>query len=249
MAKYKNSPKGKLAKHNWLRVNENATYVEDYDTTDPLVFVKDADGYKYVNDGWDNTYADEAVANGFLKKIRFRDSEGYYITHKDGNIDNCAKDNLEWEELMPGVTPKTGHVYFEDCIVGKDGTLIIRDGKIEEMAQIRERWFEDDLNATWIFENPRGVTYEIHGGCDIHNIDEYMAKAGYVKGDKSKLHSPVILHKDHDVSNFHSDNLEWVESDDPRYIEYDRKRKQRQKDLIKSHNQDLGYPIPSYWPQ
>jgi hypothetical protein len=76
-----------------------------------------------------------------------------------------------------------------------------------------------------------------------------MAEAGYVAGDKTILKDPVVLHRDMNVGNYNYDNLMWVETEDPRYIEYDALRKQRQKDLIKKYNTDLGYQIPSDWPQ
>ena len=51
-------------------------------------------------------------------------------------------------------------------------------------------------------------------------MDDLMAAAGYVNGEKFSLKSPVILHKDYNPMNFSSDNLEWVKAADPRYIEY-----------------------------
>jgi hypothetical protein len=34
------------------------------------------------------------------------------------------------------------------------------------------------------------------------------------------LHSPHILHKDHDPMNYNRDNLEWVEKDSKEYQDY-----------------------------
>lgn len=249
MARFKNSANGKLAKYNWTRVNETGSYAEDYDDETPLEIKQDSDGYKYVDDGWDNTYIDEAVLMGFGKKLKFSESEGYIVRHIDGDLNNTSKDNLEWKIIIPNEATKTGHVFFYGETIGKDGSIVIKAGKEIEKGQFLERWFDDDVNASWFFENPIMVTYEVGGGCQWHEPDEYMARAGYVNGDKSSLKNPVVLHRDHDVSNYHSDNLEWVESDDPRYIVYDKKRKDRQKELIKQHNQDLGYSIPKDWPQ
>ena len=47
-----------------------------------------------------------------------------------------------------------------------------------------------------------------------------MAKAGYVDGNKLQFKNPVILHKDGDYKNCASDNLEWCDSSDQRYIDY-----------------------------
>ncbi len=54
-----------------------------------------------------------------------------------------------------------------------------------------------------------------------------MAEAGYVQGDDANLVHPVILHIDGDYKNNNSNNLEWVEEYDSRYINYLRKRKRQ----------------------
>lgn len=55
-------------------------------------------------------------------------------------------------------------------------------------------------------------------------IDDLMDAAGYVQGDDAVLEKPVILHRNMNYRNFASDNLEWVEETDPRYLEYLKKR-------------------------
>ena len=50
-----------------------------------------------------------------------------------------------------------------------------------------------------------------------------MAITGYVSGERYILGNPRVLHKDYDPMNFDSNNLEWVEAIDPRYIEYQKK--------------------------
>ena len=69
-------------------------------------------------------------------------------------------------------------------------------------------------------------------------VDDLMAAAGYVNGEKFSLKSPVILHKDNNPTNFNSDNLKWVESTDPRYIEYQKKVKEwkHQRNLELNHD-------------
>ena len=240
-----NDSSGKLLKYKRYRVKPDGSYIED--DGDALTFQTDPDGYIYADDGWDHVYIDEliALAHRFKRKLDFQGSEGYYISHKDGNLENYESSNLEWKQVSETEQTKAGHVYFYNHYVGKDGSIFVYCGKDIEKGQIRERWLDDDLDATWIFESPVMYTYEK----GFYHPDEYMAKAGYVAGDKTALKNPVILHRDYDVGNYSSDNLEYVESDDPRYIEYDALRKQRQKDLIKKYNTDLGYQIPSNWPQ
>ena len=235
----------KLLKYKGYRVYPDGSHIED--DGDELTIQTDPDGYKYADDGWDHVYIDEliALAHRFKRKLDFQGSEGYYISHKDGNLENYDPSNLEWKQVSETEQTKAGHVYFYDHIVGKDGSIFVYYGNDIEKGQIRERWLDDDLDATWVFESPIMYTYER----GFFHPDEYMAEAGYVGGDKKALKDSVVLHRDKNVGNYNYDNLMWVESDDPRYIEYDALRKQRQKDLIKKYNTDLGYQIPSDWPQ
>lgn len=76
-------------------------------------------------------------------------------------------------------------------------------------------------------------------------MDDLMDAAGYVNGEKFSLKSPVILHKDYNPTNFDSSNLEWVESTDTRYIEYQKMveewKHQRNIEL------NPGKPLPPGW--
>lgn len=235
----------KLLKYKRYRVNPDGSHIED--DGQELTVQTDPDGYKYADDGWDHVYIDEviALAHRFKRKLDFKGSEGYYIAHKDGDINNYDPSNLEWKQVSETDQTKAGHVYFYDHIVGKDGSIFVYCGNDTEKGQIRERWLDDDLDATWVYESPVMFIYER----GFFHPDEYMAEAGYVAGDKTNLKDSVVLHRDMNVGNYNYDNLMWVESDDPRYLEYDALRKQRQKDLIKKYNTDLGYQIPSDWPQ
>ena len=69
--------------------------------------------------------------------------------------------------------------------------------------------------------------------------------AGYVAGEKYSLKSPVILHKDNNPTNFHKDNLEWVEATDTRYIEYQEKVKEWRHQRTVELNP--GKPLPPGW--
>ena len=233
----------KLLKYKTYCVSPDGSYIED--DGEQLRIETDKDGYRFADDGWDNVYIDEliALAHRFKRKLSFNGSEGYYIAHKDGNLNNYDPGNLEWREVSETTQTTAGHVYFENYTVGKDGSIIVTDGKITEKGQLWERWLDTDLDAVWVFENPIAVTFEVGGEADWHRPDDYMAKAGYVAGNKSALKNPVILHRDHDVSNYNYDNLEWVESDDPRYVEYDAKCEQRHQDMLRRYNKE----IPPYW--
>ena len=54
-------------------------------------------------------------------------------------------------------------------------------------------------------------------------MDDLMAAAGYVAGEKYNFSNPVILHKDNDPMNFHNYNLEYVEATDARYKKYQKR--------------------------
>ena len=239
----------KLLKYKRYRVNPDGSYIEDDGNV--LTIQTDPDGYKYADDGWDHVYIDEliALAHRFKRKLEFQCSEGYYISHKDGNLENYDPSNLKWKQVSETEQTKAGHVYFDDHIVGKDGSIFVFDKNNTEKGQAWERWLDTDVDAVWVFENPIAVTFEVGGEILWHRPDEYMAKAGYVAGDKTALKDPVVLHRDKDVGNYNSDNLEWVESNDPRYLEYDALRKQRQKDMHHQLNTKNGYSMPDSWPQ
>lgn len=68
-------------------------------------------------------------------------------------------------------------------------------------------------------------------------MDDLMAAAGYVAGEKYNFSNPVILHKDNDPMNFHNDNLEYVEATDTRYKKYQKRveewKHKRNVELIK----------------
>ena len=76
-------------------------------------------------------------------------------------------------------------------------------------------------------------------------MDDLMTIAGYVCGEKYALENPVILHKDNNPMNFSSDNLEYVEDTDTRYIEY----KKKKDEWTHQRNIDLnpGKQLPPGW--
>lgn len=72
-----------------------------------------------------------------------------------------------------------------------------------------------------------------------------MKWAGYIQGDDADLQEPVILHRDLDWKNFASDNLEWTEATDQRYLDYQAKKKADMK--LRSQEINKGKPMPDYW--
>ncbi len=247
MKNSKNSPHGKLAKFNEVYVNSDGTYAEDAFDGNELAIQTDSDGYKFVDNSSCKVYLDDAVAKGFLKVPGA--CEAYYVKHLDGDPGNCRKDNLKWETVDKKVLTPARTVFFTGgSYITRDGELVIKKGKVVEHAQIRDRWLDDDLDRVWVYEIPVAFTYETEiWGPKMHDIEEWMDKAGYIGGDKTVLKKPSILHIDGNVCNFRSDNLLWVEEGDPRYVQFKADFLQRQKDLIKKYNK--GYSLPVDWPQ
>jgi hypothetical protein len=67
-------------------------------------------------------------------------------------------------------------------------------------------------------------------------VEDAMAAAGYVDGNKLQFKNPVILHKDGDYMNCSSDNLRWCDASDERYIEYYNKTVDTQNALGRQYN-------------
>ena len=72
-------------------------------------------------------------------------------------------------------------------------------------------------------------------------VEDAMAAAGYVDGNKLQFKNPVILHKDGDYMNCSSNNLEWCDACDPLYIDYYNKMADTMNALGRKRNK--------YWPE
>ena len=70
------------------------------------------------------------------------------------------------------------------------------------------------------------------------DVDDLMAAAEYVDGDKSTMKRPRVLHKNMDYKDFHALNLEWVEESSPEYQEYMKKKKEDMDKLEKELNRN-----------
>lgn len=172
----------------------------------------------YIEHPWNGQFRlDMAVMKCFGPPLP---GEGeYMINHKDGNIQNCNKYNLEWVPYQ--YRPNTANSIRIDYMGNK--LKVCKDGTFWEGAEqliVCDVKGDEDTNtlrivAPFIPLRRRGSIYPYS-----QNVDELMAAASYVQGDKLRLKDPVILHKDYDRMNFTSENLEWVERDDVRYAGY-----------------------------
>lgn len=163
------------------------------------------------------------------------DGKTYDLIHKDGNEMNCDYRNLEWREgghllRFPFHSNKTTaskvFLRYYHWIFEVYSTGIIKHG--DEVLQ------QYDFDS-YLFEEKNEPLLEIcfDAGYYIVPVDEFMSRAGYVQGDINSFDSPVILHRDGDYKNFNSENLEWVEETDPRFISYMEKKEQAQQERIK----------------
>lgn len=198
----------------------------------------DANGELYVDYDGHKPIA-EAVASAYVPRPKFEDA--YYVSFKDGIRSNCHKDNLEWKEAdMDKLTPRDW-VFFENMCVSREGVLIVG----EERAQIVDHWIDPDFDLYDPFDIPRGITFETikkYGYPEYWKIEDYMEEAGFVNGNYSSFNHPVVLHKDGDPYNLKSENLEWTEEDDPRYVEFHQKCFDDCKQRFQEYNKGMHIP-------
>lgn len=168
-----------------------------------------------------------------------QDGKEYMIDFRDGNSNNCDYRNLQWVEYhyrnttVPKVRLYVAGKFIEVFSTGK----IKVDGQEESVL---DYYFEPDVDAFSAKEVP---VVQIEKARIA--VDELMEAAGYVQGDDSGLENPVILYRDMDYKNFASDNLEWVEATDQRYIDYCKKREEDRQARTKELNK--GKQVPDNW--
>ena len=167
------------------------------------------------------------------------DGKRYTIGFKDGNQYNCDYRNLQWVEYhyrnttVPKVRLYVAGKFIEVFSTGK----IKVDGQEESVL---DYYFEPDVDA---FSAKEAPVVQIEKARIA--VDELMEAAGYVQGDDAGLENPVILHRDMDYKNFASDNLEWVEATDQRYIDYCKKREDDRRARTMELNK--GKHVPDDW--
>ncbi len=90
-----------------------------------------------------------------------------------------------------------------------------------------------DPYVRYYWKNPWGRTEEKHA-----HIDDLMAAADFVDGDKSTMQRPRVLHKNMNYLDYHADNLEWVEESSSEYQEYMKKKREDIDKLTKELNRN-----------
>jgi len=172
---------------------------------------KDSGQKPYIKAKGNTYYVEDLVTDCYLPKPK--GNTVYVLIHKDGKLDNCDVCNLEWR---PAVYTFNTNTSTKIKINGKEIT-VKSDGKVYEgnnqLSQI-DTLYDPDVDLERCISPYVGVN-----GKRVH-MDDLVEQAHYVHGDKYSLKDPMILHKDHNRDNYASDNLEWVERTDQRYIDY-----------------------------
>lgn len=160
---------------------------------------------------------------------------GFSIGYKDGDRQNCNKNNLDW------VAPSKFHSNEPQVTLFCGGVFLTvkRNGEIEEYNQplhISRSFFDGDTDS-WQSFKPY-VRIDGH----LHYVEEILDTAGFIQGDDTVLSHPVVLHKDLDWQNVDSSNMEWVEQTDPRWTAYEAKAVQDMNDYTRQLNGNNQFP-------
>lgn len=167
----------------------------------------------------------------------------YELCHKDGNLSNCHYINLEWRKKAP--TPKVTIHTTANKIKLANGLTIHKNGSVydkKDKLTMSISHFDSDTGLEWS-HTPKVTYYRPNKWKRMDRqtalMDNLMATAGYVEGEKQDFANPRILHKDYDWLNFDSSNLEWCDASDQRYLNYVKKQAEDMKAWNIANNQDF----------
>lgn len=187
-------------------------------STKPATVHTDKNGEKYVRrkirGKFYNIYIKDAVYACFCSPIPNNGKE-HVVYYKDGNKNNLNYTNLDIKEVV-----KTTRHTTADKVKLTNGLTVTKGGEVfhgKNKEYICDCVGDADTDLLRCIRPHVSDPNKTSGHLFM---DDLMDTAGYVDGEKYVLKSPVILHKDYAPMNFSSDNLEWVEAADPRYIEY-----------------------------
>lgn len=102
-----------------------------------------------------------------------------------------------------------------ELTIFEDGTIKQGNTELSHICQIGDCDTDRIVNIL-----PHVYVTRKHTGKASFTVDELMATAGFVSGDKSQFMMPRVYHKDWDRLNCKSDNLEWIDERDPKFIDY-----------------------------
>lgn len=228
----------------WVSEDGCAAYTTDKTTgmkKGLFVEVNKKTGIKTIHLGMYRISMERAVITCFCPP-KPNDGKKYRIRHRDGNISNCHKYNLIWELDHYKHNPNPSST----LIINKEKLTIIRDGSIwrgKQLVSIIDYAFDSDVNRHFCTKPHIRMGFLQQ---NRYYIDDLMKEAGYVNGDDVVLNDPVILHRDYNRMNFAADNLEWCESTDSRYVEYQKRVKQEERQRCIELNPGQQLPVGWY---
>ena len=184
-------------------------------TMEQLTLVKDSFGMKVVNGRWNRTIpASLAVATCFVAKPSGRQM----VVFNDGNPENCYYKNLSWAPYHYHLTTTASvelAVVGSMCTVNSSGEIIVDGNTTYPMCYWKTQAGDCHVGDPFVYVKAGDGKHHVRV-----NIDDIMREAGYIQGDDASMTDPVILHRDGNWLNFATNNLEWCESTDPRYVAY-----------------------------
>ena len=172
------------------------------------------------------------------------DGQDWVIAHLDGNMQNDHYKNLAWKlrkDAYPHIPANT-----DKEVKLNHGIVVHKDGRIYQKGKkchVTDDLYDSDMDL--FVPMPPYIRYEYKNYWKKTetaklDVEDAMAAAGYVDGNKLQFKNPVILHRNGDYMDCSSGNLEFCENTDPRYIEYYNK-------TVDTHNA-LGRDYNSNWP-
>ena len=233
------------------KITEDGKYVEKewftegkLETYSPQI-LKDNSGYHYiVNKKIGNVYIHKMVMECFGPPMPI-DGQDYVIVHLDGDKTNNHYTNLAWKtrkDAYPHIPANT-----DKEVKLNHGIVVHKDGRIYQKGKkchVTDDLYDSDMDL--FVPMPPYIRYEYKNYWKKTetaklDVEDAMAAAGYVDGNKLQFKNPVILHKDGDYSNCASENLRWCDATDPDYIDYYNKMADTMNALGRERNK--------YWPE
>lgn len=184
----------------------------------------DINGSKFLNVKPKTVQLDEAVADAYNPMPD--DGKKYILIHKDGDLGNCQANNLEWKEVRKYKPTATKRKLDNGLVVTVEGKIFDKGKELpiekETGDSDTDRMVAISPKVRYRRKNNRWGNYDDKSA----DIDDLMAAADFVDGDKSTMQRPRVLHKNMNYLDCHADNLKWVEESSPEYQEYIKRKKE-----------------------